>query len=93
MNANYSTGVSSDYGITSGNVWGANFILTYLEITPGSDFYANGPVGGPFNITPQIYSLTNLGKTSLNWTLANTSVWLNASLSGGTLSPEAALTS
>jgi hypothetical protein len=56
-----------------------------LVITPASGFNASGPVGGPFNGAPQIFSLTNTGLASLNWSIINTSVWLNASPAGTTL--------
>jgi hypothetical protein len=58
-----------------------------LKITPATGFTSTGGVGGPFTITSQSLSLTNLGTNSLTWMLANTSVWLNASPSGGTLTP------
>jgi subtilase family serine protease len=63
-----------------------------LLITPGSGFASIGGVGGPFTITSQSLSLTNAGTNSLTWMLANTSVWLNASPSGGTLAPGGAAT-
>jgi hypothetical protein len=56
-------------------------------VTPGSGFVANGPVGGPFSVTAQSLSLTNAGTNSLNWSLSNTSLWLNAAPAGGTLAP------
>jgi hypothetical protein len=56
-----------------------------LVITPTNGFTANGPVGGPFSTTSQIFSLANAGTTSLGWSLANTSSWLNASSTSGTL--------
>ena len=56
-----------------------------LIITPATGFTASGAVGGPFNITNQIFLLTNLSAASLNWTLANTSLWLNVSPGSGTL--------
>lgn len=58
-----------------------------LRITPTANVTATGPVGGPFLPNAQSYSLTNFGTTPLSWTLANTSVWLSASPTGGTLSP------
>jgi subtilase family serine protease len=54
-------------------------------ITPGRGFTASGPAGGPFNITASNFSLTNSGSASFNWSLINTSSWLNASSSAGTL--------
>ena len=58
-----------------------------LLITPATGFTSTGGVGGPFTITSQSLTLTNAGTNSLTWTLANTSVWLNASPGGGTLTP------
>ncbi len=56
-----------------------------LVITPASGFAASGPAGGPFNGASQNFSLTNAGLASLNWSVINTSAWLNASSAGGTL--------
>jgi hypothetical protein len=56
-----------------------------LQITPAAPFTASGAAGGPFSPTNQSFSLTNAGATSLNWSLVNTSAWLSASLTGGTL--------
>jgi uncharacterized repeat protein (TIGR03803 family) len=56
-----------------------------LRITPGTGFAASGPAGGPFNPNGQSYALTNSGAVALGWTLVNTSLWLNASSSNGTL--------
>ena len=56
-----------------------------LQITPTTGFTSLGGAGGPFTVTAQSFSLTNVGTNSLTWTLSNTSLWLNASVSGGTL--------
>jgi uncharacterized repeat protein (TIGR03803 family) len=58
-----------------------------LRITPGFNFLISGPHGGPFIPLGQGYSLTNTGAASLNWSLVNTSSWLNVSTSSGTLTP------
>jgi uncharacterized repeat protein (TIGR03803 family) len=58
-----------------------------LRITPGTGVIFTGPVGGPFSPTTQTYSLTNKGSTTLNWSLVNTSSWLNVSPTSGTLAP------
>jgi hypothetical protein len=60
-------------------------VLQPLVVTPPTGFTASGPVGGPFNVTAQIYSVTNIGTTTFNWSLINTSLWINASPTGGTL--------
>jgi hypothetical protein len=64
-----------------------------LQITPRTDFSATGKPGGPFNITSQNFTLTNAGAATLDWTLANTSLWLSPSPSGGTLTPGGPATS
>jgi hypothetical protein len=58
-----------------------------LQIKPATGFTSIGRVGGPFTITFQNFSLTNSGTNSLNWSLATTSLWLNASPGSGTLTP------
>jgi subtilase family serine protease len=61
--------------------------LDALVITPASGFSANGLAGGPFSVTAQSFTLTNSGAASLNWSVINTSIWLNASPGSGTLTP------
>jgi hypothetical protein len=56
-----------------------------FQITPGRGMVANGPVGGPFTVATQTFSLTNTGKTAFNWSLVTTSAWLNVSSTNGTL--------
>jgi Viral BACON domain len=56
-----------------------------FQITPGRGAVANGPVGGPFTVPAQTFSLTNTGTSSLNWSLGTTSTWLNVSSTSGTL--------
>ena len=56
-----------------------------LQITPATGFTSLGGVGGPFTVSAQNFSLTNVGTNGLTWSLSNTSLWLNASASGGTL--------
>jgi subtilase family serine protease len=63
-----------------------------LAVAPGRGFVAIGPAGGPFTANAQNFSLTNSGVASLNWSLINTSPWLTASATGGTLTPGAAAT-
>ncbi len=58
-----------------------------LRVTPVGNFIFSGPVGGPFLPVTQSYSLTNGGTTNLSWSLLSTSLWLNVSPTGGTLTP------
>jgi hypothetical protein len=56
-----------------------------LVILPVTGFAATGPAGGLFSPSSQIFFLTNSGTSALTWSLVNTSAWLNASTTGGTL--------
>ena len=60
-----------------------------LAVGPLSGFNSSGYVGGPFGPASQIYSLTNVGGTTLSWTASNTANWLTLSATGGTLDPGA----
>ena len=64
-----------------------------LRITPNAGFVSSGPVGGSFAPKSQNFSLSNAGSNAFNWSLVNTSFWLNVSATGGTLSPGGAATS
>ncbi|HYA78936.1 MAG TPA: protease pro-enzyme activation domain-containing protein [Candidatus Nitrosopolaris sp.] len=55
-----------------------------LGVLPGTGFTANGPVGGPFNVSVENFSLTNSGTSSLNWATLTPS-WLTATPGSGTL--------
>jgi subtilase family serine protease len=57
-----------------------------LSIDPPLGFTAQGPVGGPFTVTEESYTLTNLGSTSLSWSLMSASDWLDVSTNAGSLS-------
>jgi hypothetical protein len=56
-------------------------------VTPGRGFTANGPTGGPFNLTTQTVVLTNSGAKLLSWSLGGAPTWVNVSSKGGALSP------
>ena len=63
-----------------------------LQILPAAGFSSEGGVGGPFTVTSQTLSLTNVDTNSVTWTLASTSAWLDVSPPGGTLNPGDAAT-
>jgi hypothetical protein len=56
-----------------------------LSIVPGTGFASVGVTGGPFSPSSQIFSLTNSGNTSLNWSFVSVSNLFNASPASGTL--------
>jgi len=58
-----------------------------LLIMPPLGFTSQGPVGGPFTVTSETYTLTNAGTAPLSWSLVNPSSWLNVSPTSGTLQP------
>jgi hypothetical protein len=58
-----------------------------LLVGSASDITFAGTAGGPFTPASVSFTLTNVGASSLNWSLGSTSLWLNASLAGGTLVP------
>ena len=57
-----------------------------LGVIPATGFTSSGHVGGPFSVTSQTFLLTNSGASSLDWSLTGLPSWLDASLTGGTLS-------
>ena len=60
-------------------------VVSPLAVLPGSGFSSGGPLGGPFSVTAQNFTVTNLGAASLAWGVVNTSSWLNVSSAGGAL--------
>jgi len=55
-----------------------------LQITPGVGLTNSFGVGNPPS-SAQNFSLTNIGGSALNWSLVNTSLWLNVSPTNGAL--------
>jgi subtilase family serine protease len=58
-----------------------------LGVLPANGFSANGPAGGPFNVSSQKFVLTNSGAASFNWALGGSTPWLSVIPSSGTLAP------
>ena len=56
-----------------------------LAVSPANGLTSTGSAGGPFSPASQIYTLTNTGSGSLNWTATNTANWLTVSPTNGTL--------
>lgn len=56
-----------------------------LGVLPAIGFTATETVGGSFNAASTTFQLTNAGTVSLQWSLINTSSWLQASLTSGVL--------
>jgi subtilase family serine protease len=55
------------------------------QITPSTGFASSGFYGGPFSVTSETFTLTNVATAPFNWSVAVSSPWLSASSSGGAL--------
>ena len=55
-----------------------------LAVTPAGNFAPAGNFGGPFSAT-QVYTLSNPGNTSINWTAGKIQAWTTLSATSGTL--------
>jgi hypothetical protein len=58
-----------------------------LILSPATGMSVSGPVGGPFNVTSQMISLSNAAASSLQWTVNSGSAYLNVAPASGTLAP------
>ena len=76
------TGVGTPAGI---NLINALVNPDPLVVVSNSGFNAIGSPAGTFSPASQIFYLTNVSNASLQWSLVNTSSWLNVSTGGGTL--------
>jgi len=63
-----------------------------LAVTPAGNLISSGTVGGPFSPASIIYTLTNSGGTTLNWTASKTANWVSLSATSGSLAAGAATT-
>ncbi|MGA3181211.1 MAG: C10 family peptidase [Verrucomicrobiota bacterium] len=89
----YITGQTKNGTTTTGNVWGANFVISPpLLAMPESGFASIGPVGGPFNVTSQAYTLTNSTAAAVNWAASSPAAWLNVTPGNGAVAAGAVST-
>ncbi len=63
-----------------------------LAVTPATGLTSSGIVGGAFSPSSAIYTLTNSGTGTLNWTAGKTAAWLTLSNSSGSLAAGASTT-
>ncbi|HXR47688.1 MAG TPA: kelch repeat-containing protein [Candidatus Limnocylindrales bacterium] len=88
--ANLPQGIYSLVAVANGNA-SAPVTFVYssdaLFISYTNSLLFTGTAGGPFTPASITLTLTNVGASSLNWSLGNTSSWLNASVTSGSLTP------
>jgi hypothetical protein len=76
----------------SGNQGTASITIHYgpltgplMAVSPATGFTSAGPAGGPFSPPQQVYTVSNTGTTSMNFTATGTQPWLNVFNGSGTL--------
>jgi hypothetical protein len=63
-------------------------LLSQLSVSPSSNFFSVGPVGGPYTPSSQTYTLSNGNPNiSLTWGASSVSNWETFSTTSGTISP------
>jgi autotransporter-associated beta strand protein len=67
------------------NITSTSLTAGSLAVTAAGGLTSSGFVGGPFSPDSVVYTLTNPGQTSINWTAAKTAPWVNISAASGTL--------
>lgn len=56
-----------------------------LSVTPSTGLASSGLAGGPFSPSSAVYTLSNTGQSSINWTATNSQAWVSLSQTSGTL--------
>jgi len=56
-----------------------------LSVTPADGLTSSGPQGGPFSPSNKVYTLSNTGGSSINWTASKGQTWVSLSGTSGTL--------
>lgn len=70
------TGISNAFNVSTSAGMG---------VTPAGGLSSSGSAGGPFTPSSQVYTVSNTGSASMNWTVSATAPWVTLSTSGGTL--------
>ena len=56
-----------------------------LLAQPGDDLIVSGPLGGPFNPSNKVYTVTNTDPADLSWTAGADQSWVTVTPAGGSL--------
>jgi hypothetical protein len=63
-----------------------------MSVAPATGLTSSGTVGGPFSPSSVLYTLTNTGGASINWSAAKTQTWVTLSSASGSLAAGATAT-
>lgn len=63
-----------------------------LAVIDGQDLESSGTEGGPFAPSDKVFTLTNTGATSVNWSAAKKQKWVKLSKTSGSLAAGASVT-
>ncbi|MBI2929695.1 MAG: S8 family serine peptidase [Verrucomicrobia bacterium] len=69
-----------------------NALPGVLEVTPEAGSASEGPVGGPFSPSSQVFTVANSGGSALEWQVTTSADWLTLSAMEGTLAAGATTT-
>jgi gingipain R len=73
------------FGDPSLRVVGTTAPPTGMKVTPGGGLISEGANGGPFTPSSLVYTLTNYENYALNYTVSESTSWLDISGTGGTI--------
>jgi len=82
----------SSQGTPANYAYAINQAVDPLQISPSAGFSAVTAYNTQFLPASTPFTLTNSGAATLNWSLANTSLWLNISTASGSLAASASTT-
>jgi hypothetical protein len=78
-------GVWGNVTLQAATLQGETVSVGQLAVTSAGDLISSGTVGGPFSPSSIIYTLTNSGDLTLDWTASKAEAWVSLSATSGSL--------